>query len=133
LNGSSSTIREGTWPFMKDSWSILLAVSPHANYWRKFFHDKRRNLTIYEKHPVVVIGTESWWNYWRGARPREDKELESLRKDSARFYWHRVMMTFIQGSSSTKTEGTWLFTKGSRSILLARSSDGIYWMKALRR
>jgi hypothetical protein len=43
-------------------------------------------------------------------------------------WWH-----LFNWSSSTINEITWLFTKGSRSILLARSRDDIYWMGALQR
>jgi hypothetical protein len=35
LNGSSSTIREGTWPFSKGSLPILLTPSDDGNYWRE--------------------------------------------------------------------------------------------------
>jgi hypothetical protein len=39
----------------------------------------------------------------------------------------------LNGSSSTIREGSWPFTKGSPSILIARNHDDIYWMEALQR
>jgi hypothetical protein len=52
LNGSSSTIREGTRPIMK---------GPNRFYWHRvvmrfiegeLFHDKRKKLTVLERFPV---------------------------------------------------------------------------------
>jgi hypothetical protein len=57
LDGNFSTIREGTWPFTKDSLSILFARSPDGIYWREVFHDKGRNLTIYETLLTNLICT----------------------------------------------------------------------------
>jgi hypothetical protein len=63
----------------------------------EFFHNTRRNMTVYEMFPVDFTVMESWWHLLNG--------------------------------SSTIKEGAWLFTKDSHSILLARSTDVIYWMK----
>jgi hypothetical protein len=43
-------------------------------------------------------------------------------------WWH-----LLKGTSSTIREGIWRFTKGSRSILLAQSRDGIYLNEGLPR
>jgi hypothetical protein len=35
----------------------------------EFFHDKRTNMTVYEKLPVHFIGTESQWHLLNGTLP----------------------------------------------------------------
>jgi hypothetical protein len=60
------------------------------------FHDKRTNLTFYERHIVDFIGIESWYIYSRGALPNQENELECLRKTTGRFYWHEIVMAFIE-------------------------------------
>jgi hypothetical protein len=50
LKVSSSTIRERTWPFTKNTLHILLACSFDAFIEENLFQEKRANLTVYEKH-----------------------------------------------------------------------------------
>jgi hypothetical protein len=47
MKGSSSTVREGYWSFMKSSHSILLGRSRDGIYWRKLFQEKRKNFIDY--------------------------------------------------------------------------------------
>jgi hypothetical protein len=66
LNGSSSTIREGTWPFTSCFPLIWFARIVMGFIEWELFHDKRRNLTFYEMLSVVFICTESWWHLLNG-------------------------------------------------------------------
>jgi hypothetical protein len=73
LKGSSSMFREGTWSFTKGSdWSHWFYITK-SFIEAKLFHDKRRNLTVYEKFPVDFICSESSWHQlkWSSSRIKE--------------------------------------------------------------
>jgi hypothetical protein len=58
IEWGSYAIRDWISSFTKYTRFILLVESRDRIYWRGLFHDKRRNLTIYEKHQVDFIGKE---------------------------------------------------------------------------
>jgi hypothetical protein len=70
LKRNSSTIREGTGWFTKNSNSILLEGDEMGFIECELFHDKRRNLMVYEKLQPDFIRTESWWDLLSEVLPR---------------------------------------------------------------
>jgi hypothetical protein len=70
IKGISSTIRDGTWPFTKGSFSILFDNRHDGIYWRELFHDKRWNSTFYERFLIDFFVNSHDRIYWRGALPR---------------------------------------------------------------
>jgi hypothetical protein len=57
-----SRLRKGTWPFLKCSLSLLLTRSRNGIYWMEIFHEKKRNLTVYERFPLDFVCRNSWWH-----------------------------------------------------------------------
>jgi hypothetical protein len=60
------------------------------------------------------------------------RNLTALERLQVHFFDTIIWCNLLKGSSSTIREGTWRFTKGSRSILFARSRDVIYWIRTLQ-
>jgi hypothetical protein len=52
----------------------------------ELFHNKRKNLSAYEKTPVNFIAPSPDVIYWKVALSRSDNELDRLRKPPSRFY-----------------------------------------------
>jgi hypothetical protein len=67
IEENTSTIIERTWPFTKDSRYILLARSPDDILRIELFHDKRTNLTFFNRFIFLFIGTDSWWHLLKGS------------------------------------------------------------------
>jgi hypothetical protein len=118
IGRNSFTIKEGTWSFSKASrifyWHDVLKEFIEVD----LFHDKRRNVIVYEKHPVNFISTESWWHLLKRSSItiREGTWPFTLGKD--RFYDTRSRWHLLKRNSFTIREGTWPFTK---------HKDRFYW------
>jgi hypothetical protein len=67
FKGSSSTMREWTRPFRKCSSSFYWHEVVIGFIECELFHNKRRNLIVYEKHMVDFIGTDLWWHLLKGS------------------------------------------------------------------
>jgi hypothetical protein len=85
----------------------------------EIIHDKRRNLTIYERLTVDFIGRGSWWHLWIGSSStiREGTWLFTKR-------FHSILLAGNGGIYSSELfydkEGIWSFTKGHRYLYLHR-------------
>jgi hypothetical protein len=55
LNGSSSTIRKRTYPLKKSFTRFYLQGVVISFIEGELFHDKRRNLTLYEKLMLILL------------------------------------------------------------------------------
>jgi hypothetical protein len=66
LNENLSTIREGTWHFMKAPFRLYCQGILMAFIENKLFHDKRTNSAVYDMFPLDFMGTESWWSLLNG-------------------------------------------------------------------
>jgi hypothetical protein len=133
LKVGSSTLRDRIWSFTKNSLSILVEWRSDGFYWRVIFQDKRRNMNIYENRTAILFSRCHDDIYWNKALRRYEDNLYGIRNAHNRFYWHRVMMIFIEEELFQVKRKTWIFTKSCRMILLAQSQDGIYWREALPR
>jgi hypothetical protein len=133
LNGSSSTIREGIWLFTKSPRGFYLQAVVMSFIEWELFHDKRMNLTFSANLLVIFICTNRNGIYWIGVLSWNGNEFDHLRIAPDWFYWHEVVIWFIEWVSSEIREGTWPFKKVSLWILLESKRDCIYWRGALPR
>jgi hypothetical protein len=95
------------------------------------FHDKRKNLTIYEKLMVDFIDTELWWHLLNGSFFTIWERIWPFTNSTRSFLLIRYLKTLIESKSDRITEKTGPSMKCLRSILLATSRDEIYWMRTL--
>jgi hypothetical protein len=93
----------------------------------KFFHDKRRNLTVYEKLTVVFIDTELWWHLLNRNPSIKREGTWSMTKVS-------LLMLFSHNGDDIYWRG--IFHEKRRNltveeshayILFARRRKSIYW------
>jgi hypothetical protein len=63
---------------------------------RELFHDKRRNLTVYEMRSFYFIGTKSWWHLLNRSSSTIKKKHDCVWKAPNQFYCHKVLMAFIE-------------------------------------
>jgi hypothetical protein len=127
LDGSSSTIRDVTWSFIR----VLIRFYCHEVVMTFIEGDSS---TI--RGPTWPFTKDSWLILL--SRSRDDiywKELFRDKRSNLTFYG-MLSIDFIatdswwyllKGCSSAIKEATWSFTKGCRLILLTQCRDGIYW------
>jgi hypothetical protein len=73
----------------------------------ELFHDKRRNLTIYEKLPVDFILIKLRFIYKGHALAWSANELVNLRKIPFNFILTKLWWHLLKKDSSTIREWTW--------------------------
>jgi hypothetical protein len=132
LNGCSSSIRERSTQFSKESHRFYWHVDEMIFIEGELSHNKRRNLTIYENSGSILFAPSRDDIYWRNLFHDKRRNM-FLPKTLIGFICTQSFWYLWKGSSSTMRERTWHFRKSSLSIFLAGSRDGIYWMEALPR
>jgi hypothetical protein len=126
LNGSSSTIREGTWIFIKTDhdfnwmeswWHLLKGSSPTKKKGNWPFTKATQSILFALNRDCIY-----WWELF-------NHKITNLTLDK-RFSVHfiaTISWWYLSKGYSTIWEETWSFKKHSLLILLARSREGIYW------
>jgi hypothetical protein len=89
LNGCSSTIREATWPFTNGSCRFYLHGVVMAFIECEVFHEKRRNLTVYERLMIDFNYTESGWYLWK-------KLVQNKRRNLTLDTWRKTVFLFVE-------------------------------------
>jgi hypothetical protein len=96
LKGSSSTIRQASWPFTKGSSSILFAPSRDEINWMRALPRWEKEFDRLRNTSVNCICIESWWYLLNGSSSTIREATWPFTKGSRPFYLHRLVMTSIE-------------------------------------
>jgi hypothetical protein len=110
--------------FTESWWHLLNGRSSTIRDWTWPFTKSSLPILFTLSHYII---------YWRGALPRQENEIEILRKASINFIFTNSWWYLLKWCSSTLRDPTWPFKKSCASILLQLSRDEIYWMEGLTR